>query len=95
MPDHLHAVLHFTRGDGDKGARPGAPSLGRVIAWFKYQSTKTINAHRGTPREAVWQRGYHDRIIRDAAQLEAAREYVRSNPGRWMAKILTPGGPVW
>ena len=95
MPNHLHGVLHFTRGDGDNAPRPEAPFLGQVIAWFKYQSTKAINAHRGTPREAVWQRGYHDRIIRDAAQLEAAREYVRTNPRQWMANLMMPSGRVW
>ena len=31
----------------------------------------------------VWQRGYHDRVIRDEEELAAFREYIQTNPLRW------------
>jgi len=34
-------------------------------------------------RIRVWQRGYHDRIIRDAADLARIRRYIEINPARW------------
>jgi REP element-mobilizing transposase RayT len=31
----------------------------------------------------VWQNGYHEHGIRDAAELERIRDYIRSNPANW------------
>jgi hypothetical protein len=36
----------------------------------------------------VWQRGYHDRIIRDDEELSKARWYIRTNPARWAARAV-------
>ena len=38
---------------------------------------------RGTPGGAVWQRSYHDRIIRDEAELARVRQYILDNPLKW------------
>jgi len=53
---------------------------------FKADSTRRINRIRGTPGAAVWQRGYYERIIRDEAELNAIRQYIRDNrdnPSKW------------
>jgi putative transposase len=34
----------------------------------------------------IWQRNFHDRIIRDQEELEYYREYIRDNPKRWEEK---------
>jgi putative transposase len=31
----------------------------------------------------LWQRGYHERIIRNERELNRYREYVGRNPARW------------
>jgi len=31
----------------------------------------------------VWQRNYHEHIIRDQASLERIRRYIADNPARW------------
>jgi hypothetical protein len=38
----------------------------------------------------VWQRGYHDRIIRCKFALTRARRYVRTNPERWNEDPINP-----
>jgi putative transposase len=38
---------------------------------------------RGTPGLPVWQRGYHERIIRTEGELERIRQYIFDNPARW------------
>jgi hypothetical protein len=38
----------------------------------------------------VWQRGYHERIVRDDDELEAIRRYVVENPVRWSADPENP-----
>jgi len=50
---------------------------------FKSATTKRINEMRHTPEKRVWQRNYHDRIIRDDVEMQRAREYVLLNPTRW------------
>jgi hypothetical protein len=59
------------------------PSLGHIVAYFKYQTTKQINLTRNTPGLPVWQRNYHDRIIRNEKELHEIREYIRNNPLQW------------
>jgi len=31
----------------------------------------------------VWQRGFHEHVIRDEEDYGNACEYIRMNPGRW------------
>ena len=59
------------------------PTLGNIMAYFKYQSTKQINALRQTPAARVWQRNYYEHIIRDQASLDRIRQYIRDNPAQW------------
>jgi REP element-mobilizing transposase RayT len=69
MPNHVHAIVGI-----DRRRRP--PPVPAVVGAFK------ARASRGADR-ALWQRGYHDRIIRDEQELAALREYIETNPLRW------------
>ena len=31
----------------------------------------------------MWQRNYHERVIRNDEELHALRGYIRNNPARW------------
>lgn len=96
MPNHLHAVVWINApyvvgatgrsplpvGDVNKpGPRP--KSLGAMIAGYKSAVTTAINALRRTPGMPVWQRSYHDRIIRNDCELNAVRAYIIDNPRAW------------
>lgn len=85
MPNHFHGIVWLV---GAGFPRPGAataplPKLGKIIAYFKYQSTKNINIIRQTSGLPVWQRNYHERIIRNDAELFAIRGYIIENPLKW------------
>ena len=54
--------------------------LPKIVGRFKQNSAKQINILRGTPGVPVWQRGYHDHIIRDAEALSRIRQYIAGNP---------------
>jgi REP element-mobilizing transposase RayT len=71
MPNHLHGVLRYE----DVGAGYIRP-LQIVVGTFK----AAVSRHVG---RNVWQRGYHDRIIRSDRELAAFREYIETNPLRW------------
>lgn len=58
-------------------------SLGSFVAGFKSTVTTRINQIRNTPGLPVWQRNYHDWIIRDDGMLDRIRAYIAENPGRW------------
>ena len=58
-------------------------SLGSVIAGFKASSTRRISEATNGQITHVWQRGYHDRVIRNEDEFQAIAEYIVTNPERW------------
>ena len=104
MPNHVHAILCLSdEGHCEDAARRGgsrtAPttthipsrprkSLGRLVGVFKTVSTKWINVMRDAPGEPIWQRNYHDRIIRNADELYRVRQYIAENPQKWSEKDM-------
>lgn len=67
------------------------PSLGRVVAYFKYQSAKQLNALSGIPGTRIWQRNYYEHVIRDEESLHRIRQYILDNPMRWVFDRENPG----
>jgi len=94
MPNHLHGIIHITdlyshriqTGRGEVTSplhRLRTPTLGRIIGYFKYQSTKQINRLFNSPGQRIWQRNYHERVIRNDTELNYIREYVINNSLKW------------
>lgn len=85
MPDHVHGIA-LVGIDPDPDAEKA--TLGEVVRWFK---TIVYSAYgRGVREEGwppydgqLWHRDYHDRIVRNDAELDAIRAYIEGNPGRW------------
>jgi REP element-mobilizing transposase RayT len=87
MPDHFHAIVFLPgsaepRFESSVLARPRR-SLGSLIAGYKSACTSRVNTFLGTKGFKVWQRNYHERVIRDARALEQMRRYITANPARW------------
>lgn len=91
MPNHLHGIIiindDYCRGEVTspllRQTPKPKPTLGKIIAYFKYQSTKHLNQMRKTPGIKLWQRNYYERIIRDEQELNRIRKYVIENPLKW------------
>jgi REP element-mobilizing transposase RayT len=64
-----------------KGTKPG--SLSAIIQNFTSITTRKINRIRKTPGEKLWQRNFHDRIIRNEKELFNIRQYIIDNPLKW------------
>ena len=77
-------VVAIHRGARTAPLRRGI-TLGKAVAYFKHQSAKAINISWGDPNPAipVWQRNYHDRIIRNEDELNRVRQYILDNPKNW------------
>jgi REP element-mobilizing transposase RayT len=57
--------------------------LGQVVAYYKYRSTKLINAIRTVPGERFWQRNYYEHIIRDGNDYARVQKYIADNVNKW------------
>ena len=74
IPDHAHMIMAL----GEQNRR-----LGTLIGSLKATSARETNRLRGTTGIHVWQRGYHEHVIRDDADLDRIHEYITTNPIRW------------
>jgi REP-associated tyrosine transposase len=105
MPNHFHAIVIIHGLVGADG-RPPLPyrlprplhgqtpkSLGSLMAGFKSSVTKQINVLRNTPAAPVWQRNYHDHIIRNDREMSRIWNYIEANPSRWEDDVENPAHP--
>lgn len=61
-------------------------TVGSIVRGFKGVAKIAINILRNTPGKAVWQRNYHEHIVRDDRSLSRIRQYIRNNPLQWSIK---------
>jgi REP element-mobilizing transposase RayT len=62
---------------------PPSGSLGAIVGSFKSATAKRINNLRNSPGAPIWQRNYHEHIIRNDDDLARIRQYIRDNPAKW------------
>ena len=58
-------------------------SLPSIVRAFKSASTRQINQARRTPGGQVWQRNFHEHVIRGEDDLRSIRRYIQENPQSW------------
>ncbi len=63
--------------------RPYKPTVGQIIGFFKYQTTKEVNLPT-----RLWQRNYYEHIIRNQHSYEEISDYIVTNPLRWEKDLL-------
>ncbi|MFA6271438.1 MAG: transposase [Candidatus Paceibacterota bacterium] len=84
LPLHQHESFPPIRQQRRKMALP------TIIGRFKMITAKRINIDRDTPGVPVWQRNYHEHIIRNETDYNRIAEYIASNPQRWIEDKLHP-----
>ena len=73
MPNHIHLLLVI---DTIPGRPRVAPTISRIVQQTKGLATKMI----GKP---IFQKSYHDRIVRSDAEYDMIWQYIDTNPIRW------------
>ena len=74
MPNHIHLLLQINT---DTNGRPMvAPTISTVIQQFKGIVTKRIG-------QSIWQKLYHDHVVRGERDYLKIWEYIDNNPARW------------
>jgi putative transposase len=67
------------------------PTLGQIVAYFKYQSTKEMILVDNTGKVTkFWQRNYYEHIIRDEQALQNITKYIEANPSSWKEDRESP-----
>lgn len=73
MPNHVHFIFRINRmADGR-----GDPPLHKIIGEFKSYTTHLYGA-------PLWQRSFHDHIIRGEEDYSDIAEYIENNPAKWL-----------
>jgi REP element-mobilizing transposase RayT len=72
MPNHVHIIFEVTKDGSD---------LINAIGAFKSAATKKI--HKIQPDMVVWQRSFHDHVIRHQKSYEEIWVYIDGNPLKW------------
>ena len=97
MPNHVHAIIVLSgvtlgipvAGTGLKAAT-ARPPLSEIVRGFKTFSARRINEERAAPALPVWQRNYYEHVIRNEDDLDQVREYIATNPVRWLEDEENP-----
>ena len=66
-------------------------TLGQIVAYFKYQSTKEMN--RIETENAItkfWQKNYYEHIIRDEKDLQNTTDFIEAIPSLWDEDVNNP-----
>ncbi|MEG1624499.1 MAG: transposase, partial [Raoultibacter sp.] len=83
MPNHFHAIIVAERADMES-----APTISTIIQSFKRYSTieyiKLVKQKIFPPfNKQIWQRSFHDHIIRNEQEYQKLWEYIDTNPQKW------------
>lgn len=73
MPNHIHMILILSGEESN--------NLSHIIGLYKSGVSRQIHAI-GNDLD-VWQRSFHDRVIRSQKEYEKIWLYIHGNPGKW------------
>ena len=74
MPNHVHMIIVIQQENDCKG-------LDKIVGLFKSGVTREIR--KNNPEMKVWQRSFHDHVIRNEAGYLKIWEYIDNNPKKW------------
>ena len=77
MPNHIHAIMVISS-DVDHS---DANNISRIIGQYKMAVTKKIR--NVEPEKVVWQRSFHDHVIRNREGYKLIWQYIDNNPIKW------------
>ncbi len=79
MPNHIHIIFSVNNG----GRGNPSPTIVNAVGWLKYSITKQINQIYGSVGNKIFQRSFHDHIIRGEKDYLEIWEYIENNPQKW------------
>ena len=85
MPNHFHALVEIERARADMES---APTIISIVQAFKRYSTveyiRLVKRGQAAPFDKhLWQRSFHDHVIRGEADYRRIWSYIDANPRKW------------
>jgi REP element-mobilizing transposase RayT len=80
MPNHVHLLITITDGT-PRAAPPTKTTISQTVNALKSLTTKQLGY-------SIWQRSYHDHIIRSEKDFSFIAEYIDNNPMTWEKDTL-------
>ncbi len=85
MPNHIHLLLRI---DAERALREaplrtdkGRSLLAKAIGFLKMNSSKRF--HQKYPEQELWQRSFHEHVVRNENDYREIWAYIDENPVRW------------
>ena len=78
MPNHLHMIVQIS---GETGGTSPSPTLYDVVRVLKSLTTRLSRSRLGDA--PLWQRSYHEHVIRGENDYLEIWQYIDTNPARW------------
>lgn len=82
MPNHLHLLVVIDRESCHGGSGPSGTPAPTNMTIPRYISTLKRLCNRKIGKN-IWQRSYHDHIIRTESDYQMIWEYIDTNPAGW------------
>lgn len=93
MPNHVHGLVSI---DANAIREPSVASHGNatplhrkprslstLVSGFKGAATRQVRLALEDPAFELWQKGYHEHIVRNEKSFETIYGYILNNPARW------------
>lgn len=81
MPNHIHLIIVLDGNESD-------PNISSIVALFKTGVTKQIREKE--PGIKIWQRSFHDHVIRNQKSYKKIWMYIEDNPRKWEEDCFYP-----
>lgn len=79
MPNHIHLLLQIHT--DSNGRSMIAPTISTVVRLMKGTASKQAGF-------SLWQKGFHDHVIRNDKDYQEVWNYIEGNPGKWAEDTL-------
>lgn len=84
MPDHIHMIV-FIIPDEESGRMISAPTVSTAIGQMKRWVSRQLGF-------SIWQKSFHDRIIRNEKEYQETWQYIDTNPIKWKEECCSESG---
>ena len=81
MPNHIHLIIRLPYRAEENTLQSARSEISKIVGLIKMQTSKKI--HKNYPNEKIWQRSFHDHVIRNRSDYEKIAAYIRDNPLKW------------
>ena len=76
MPNHIHLILRIGAEPQSGPPRASAPTVSDAVGAMKRLVSKEVGAN-------IWQRSFHEHVIRGAEDYQEIWDYIEKNPAKW------------